>query len=194
MAGHRVIEQYLARLGRDLPAGIVDELADGLNETWRHHLAAGLVPDRAARAAIADFGATERIVAAFVTHSPGRRTARLLLATGPLVGICWAAALATGRAWTWHIPRSLMVLSAVVLIAVVVWLIVSATAVRNHRRASQGTYAGIAVIGLDLTMVIGALSAAPTISRLVTIAAAISLIRVALTTRAIPGALAAKSR
>jgi hypothetical protein len=38
-----VIEQYLARLGRDLPAGIVDdELADGLNETWRHHLAAGL--------------------------------------------------------------------------------------------------------------------------------------------------------
>jgi hypothetical protein len=39
----------------------------------------------------------------FTRQAPGRRAARLLLATGPLVGACWAAALTSGRAWTWPV-------------------------------------------------------------------------------------------
>jgi hypothetical protein len=186
MAGHRLIDDHLAGLARRLPDRIVEELADGLTETWEHHRAAGLAPAPAARAAIAEFGTTDQIIRAYVANAPGRRTARLLLATGPLVGICWGAALAGTRAWTWHVPTAAALLFAVTLGAVVVALVASTTARRSYRRARLGTYGGLGLIALDLTMLAAVVSAAPTYSRLTVLAMAVSLFRIVLTARALP--------
>lgn len=35
MASHHLIQEHLAELARHLPADTVDELADGLIETWQ---------------------------------------------------------------------------------------------------------------------------------------------------------------
>ena len=83
MPGPGLIEDYRAAVSMQLPASIVDELADGLAETYRSYLDQGLGPDAAARAAIAEFGEPALVVAAFTRASPGRRVARRLLMTGP---------------------------------------------------------------------------------------------------------------
>ena len=54
MADHDLIQTHLATLARSLPANIVDELADGLTETWHRKVAAGLPPSDAAEA-VGDF-------------------------------------------------------------------------------------------------------------------------------------------
>src|SRR5215467_5331518 len=63
----RLISSYLDVLAAELPASIVEELADGLTETHRSYLRQGLAPDLAARSAVAEFGEPELIVPA----SPG---------------------------------------------------------------------------------------------------------------------------
>src|SRR5690348_7361163 len=115
MAGHHLIDDHLAALGTSLPADTVDELADGLTETWQHHLATGLTPTEAAHAAIAEFGTPEQITRAFVAQAPGRRTARLLLATGPIIGASWAASLVIAHAWTWPVPAAAKALTGLAL-------------------------------------------------------------------------------
>ena len=186
MAGHRLIDDHLAGLARRLPDRIVEELADGLTETWEHHRAAGLAPAPGARAAIAEFGTTDQIVGAYVVNAPGRRTARLLLVTGPLVGICWGAALAGTRAWTWHVPTAAALLFAVTLVAVVAALVASTTARRSYRRAQLGTYGGLCLIALDLAMLAAVVSAAPTYSKPTVLAMGVSLSRIVLTAHALP--------
>lgn len=189
MAGDRLIEEHLARLCHDLPARIVEELADGLTETWERHLAAGLPPEPAARAAIAEFGSVEQITGAFVTESPGRRTARLLLITGPVVGACWGAGLATGRAWTWQVPAVAAVLLPVTLLAVVVLLVAAATARRSYRRTHLGAYGGLGLIALDLTTAATVLAVAPGIGGLTVVAVGASLARIGVTARCLSGAV-----
>jgi hypothetical protein len=88
MPESRLISGYLAALAAELPGQIVEELADGLDETCRHHRACGLGPGDAARAAVAEFGDPQVIVAGFTRVSPAWRTARTLLFTGPGVGAC----------------------------------------------------------------------------------------------------------
>ena len=83
----------------ELPGPVVEELADGLEETCRRYLGLGLAPEAAAEAAVTEFGAQEVIAAEFTRAHPARRAARRLLAIGPMVGLCWAVALVTGRAW-----------------------------------------------------------------------------------------------
>jgi hypothetical protein len=95
----RLIRGYLEVLAAQLPGPIVEELADGLTETHRSYLSRGLSADAAAEAAVAEFGSAQEILAGFARVNPARRTARRLLGFGPVVGGCWAAALATGRAW-----------------------------------------------------------------------------------------------
>ncbi len=189
MAGHRLIEDHLARLGHDLPAGIVEELADGLIETWERHLAAGLPAEPAARAAIAEFGSAEQITGAFVTDSPGRRTARLLLVTGPVVGVCWGAGLAAGQAWTWQVPAAAAVLLPAALLAVVVLLVAAATARRSYRRTHLGAYGGLGLIALDLTVPATVLAAAPTVGGLTVVAVGASIVRIGVTARCLSRAL-----
>ena len=101
-----LITGYLAGLGGRLPASVTEEIAGGLADAREHYLASGLSGQDADRAAIAEFGDPARLAAELTRHAPGRRAARILLATGQLASPCWAAALITSRAWTWPVPAA----------------------------------------------------------------------------------------
>lgn len=187
MPGTGVIAAHLAQLARRLPAEVVDELADGLTETYQRHRAAGLKPAPAERAALADFGTPERIVSAFTLHSPGRRTARTLLATGPAVGALWASALITSHAWRWHISVPARIGVALVLLVLVAAL-ASVVIDRSHYRRGQAT--ALAAGGGLVMMDLAALVALALLDRQLTVplalAACASLARLGYTTRQLP--------
>ena len=189
MAGHQLIDVHLADLRHRLPAEAVDELADGLAETWHHHLAVGRSDQDAARAAIAEFGTTEQITTAFVASAPGRRTARILLATGPLAGICWGTSLIAARVWTWPLPSVVAVLFALVLLAVVAALAVAASSRRSYRRTRFGGAGGLGLLVLDAGMLAGVVLVAPALVWPMAVAVPVSLARIALTLHALPPAL-----
>ncbi|WP_327002179.1 permease prefix domain 1-containing protein [Dactylosporangium sp. NBC_01737] len=186
MAGHRLIDASITELARRLPADAVDELADGLTETYQHHLSIGLDPDAAAEAAIAEFGDPEQVVAAFVRHAPGRRAARVLLCSGPVVGGCWCAAIVTGHAWTWPVPAPVPFVFGLTLLAVVVALVLAATASRSYRRTRAAAAGGLGMIVIDAAVLAAVALAAPAFAWPLTLAAAASLARVALTIRLLP--------
>lgn len=185
MASH-LIDDYLSALAGRLPADAVEELADGLIETNQHHLAHGLDAEHAAQAAIAEFGAPDVVVAAFVHQSAGRRAARAMLVSGPAVGICWSASLIAGHAWTWAIPLPVKIGAGATLVAVVATLAIAATGRRSYRRTKISAIGGIGLILLDLTMLTAVLLAAVPIVWPMTLAIPASATRLALTTRAMP--------
>jgi len=189
MAGDELIQAHVSALSRVLPADIVAELADGLIETWHRHLAAGLPSADAAQAAVAEFGAPDQITAAFVTQSPGRRTARLLLASGPVAGLCWATGLITSRAWTWPVPRMGALLLASVLVLAVAALASAATSRHSYRRTRLTAAGGIAVAALDIAMLAVVVLTAPHGWPLLP-AVAVSLARLTITVRVLPRTLA----
>lgn len=189
MASHELIDAYLTALGRRLPADAVDELADGLHEAWHHHRAAGLPPGEAARAAIAGFGTVEQVLRAFVVNAPGRRTARLLLATGPPVGVCWGAALVTARAWAWPVPAVAAIGFWVALVAVAGTLLVAATGTTSLQRARLGLAGGAGLLLLDLAMLAAVLLVAPSLSWPMYAAIPASLARIAYSVTALGGQL-----
>src|SRR5260370_14327746 len=104
MAESGVIEEYVKARSAQLPQAIVEELADGLEQTCQRYLDQGLGPQAAADAAVAEFGDPDVIAADFTRLSPARAAARRLLATGPVVGGSWALALITSRAWSGPVP------------------------------------------------------------------------------------------
>ena len=189
MASHQLIDAYLAGLARQLPADTVDELADGLIETWHHHLGGGLTPERAARAAIAEFGAADRIADEFVAHAPGRRIARLLLLTGPVMGACWGTSLVATKVWTWPIPIALGLAYPAVLLATVALLVGAATSRHSYRRTRLGGLAALVLIVLDAAMIGAVGILAPTLVWLMAVAVAASMARIGWTIRALPHAL-----
>ena len=130
MSGPGLITSYLDALARQLPGQVVEELADGLEETYRRHVGLGLAPEEAAAAAMAEFGDPELIAAEFARAHPARRAARRLLAVGPVVGLCWAVALVTSRAWTWPVPVAAGIVPGLALVAVVALLAVAARTTR----------------------------------------------------------------
>lgn len=176
-----LITRYQAELAAQLPAQIVDELADGLCETYQHYLGQGLAADAAAEAAIAEFGEPQLILAAFTRDSPARRAARRLLATGPAVGGCWAAALITGRAWTWPSPVEARTVFAATLITAV-GLLTAAALGRRYRTVRRATAAGCAAAAaLDTAMLVFVTLAVPAITWPLILAATVSAARIALT-------------
>jgi hypothetical protein len=188
MAGHQLIDDYLAALARRLPADTVDELADGLTETWQHHRDAGLAPADAERATIADFGAPDQTIGAFVAHAPGRRMARTLLATGPVMAVCWGPGLIAAQAWAWPVPTAAKVGYALTLLAVVAVLAAAATSRHSLRRTRLGTVGGLGLIVLDAAMLAAALLIAPALAWPMAAAIPVSLARIGLTLRALPAA------
>jgi hypothetical protein len=186
MAGNHLIDGYLAVLARRLPADAVDELADGLTETYLRYRSDGLDPDRAARAAIAEFGEADLVLAAFVRQSPGRRTAWALLFGGPAVGACWAATLVVGRAWTWPVPDWVGPAIGATLLVAVALLVLAATGRRSYRRTRLAAGAGLVVIGLDGTMLATMALIAPPFVWPLALAVPASLTRLTLTARVMP--------
>jgi hypothetical protein len=65
------------------------------------------------------FGEPRVIVAAFTDASRARKTARRLLAAGPVVGLGWASVLIFACAWAWPVPVVPRVLFGLTLITVI---------------------------------------------------------------------------
>ena len=152
MASHQLIDAYLAALAERLPCGIVDELADGLLESWHTRVQAGTPPDAAAHAALNDFGSLDEITHAFIDQSPTRKLARGLLLTGPIVGACWAAAFVAAQAWTWPIPPAGAALFAIALLTVIAILLLGARSSDNYRITRvSGTVGGFGAIEVQAT-------------------------------------------
>ena len=181
----RLISGCLAELSAQLPAPIVVELADGLEQTHQHYLAQGLAPDAAERAALAEFGEPQVVVAAFTAALPARRAARRLLATGPAVGACWGAALVTSRAWAWPVPPAVRIMFGLCLLTMV-GLLAAASFARRYRLVGRTGVAGCAGIAtLDATMLTAVALAIPGLAWPAVLAIVASTVRLALTARAL---------
>jgi hypothetical protein len=109
--GRDPVADYLAAVAARLtgPAAarvaICDELRDGLLETLERQLARGRSHQEATAAAIAEFGDPPTVAAAFAPELAAvqaRRVALGLLATGPLVGLAWVAAIAANALPPWR--------------------------------------------------------------------------------------------
>jgi hypothetical protein len=190
MAEPGLIKDYLAALSAQLPAPIVAELTDGLEQTYRHYLDQGLGPAAAAEAALAEFGGPQVVVAAFTGASPARRAARKLLATGPVVGACWGTALVLNRAWTWPVPLGVRVLLGMALITII-GLLAAAAFGRRYRSAGRAAAAGCAgIAALDATLLIAITLTVPAVIWPVIVAAVASAVRITFATRGLRWVLA----
>jgi hypothetical protein len=181
-----LIDDYLAGLRRRLPAPIAEEAAAGLLETYEHHLASGAGDQEAAHAALAEFGDLAMVAGEFTRQAPGRRAARLLLATGPVAGLCWAAALIGGRAWTWPVPATARLAFGAVLLLAVLALLGAATSRHSYQRTRLAMLASPVILALDATAVAAALLTAPALTWTLGAAVAVSLGRIAFTARTLP--------
>lgn len=185
MSEPRLIRGYLDVLSARLPASIVDELADGLAETYQSYLRRGLSSGAAAETAVAEFGEPHVIVAGFVRVNPARRIARRLLGTGPAVGACWAAALITSRAWTWPVPLPVRVVVGLALITVISLLATAALGARYRLAARTGAAGYIGTTVVDIMMITGVVLAAPSVTWVMAGAVAASVTRIAVNALAV---------
>jgi hypothetical protein len=180
-----LITGYIAGLHSRLPALIADEAAGGLVETYEHHLAAGVSEPEAARAALADFGDLATVVREFARQAPGRRAARLLLITGPVVGSCWAGALIPRHPWTSPGQVTVLLGFGAALLVAVALLVTAATSRLSYRRTRLTAATTPLLLALDAVALAAAL-AAPALTPALAIAAAVSFIRITLTARMLP--------
>ena len=128
-------------------------------------------------------------MAAFTRLSPARHAARRLLAAGPVVGGCWAAALITGRAWTWPVPATVRLLIGAALITVIGLLAAAAFGRRYLSARRAGAVACAGITALDSVMLIAAVLAIPVLAWPVILAAAASIARLTFTARALRAVL-----
>ena len=180
-----LIAGYVTALHQSLPPAIADEAATGLIDTSQDHLKSGAGDQEAAHAALAEFGDLATVVGEFTRQAPGRRAARLLLATGPAVGVCWAAALILSRAWTWPVPVTARLGFGAVLVLAVLALAIAATSRHSYQRTKVAAVASPLILALDVTAVTTAL-AAPALPWALRIAVAVSLSRIAFTAWTLP--------
>ena len=183
MSEPRLIRDYLATLSAQLPAPVVEELADGLTDTYESYLRQGLAPGRAAESAVAEFGGPQVILAGFASANPARRIARRLLGIGPAVGACWAAALITSRAWAWPLPPVARILPGLVLVVVVALLVAAAFGTRYRLAARAGAAGCVGITVLDIVMIIGVALAVPSVTWVTIGAMAASTGRIAFSAR-----------
>jgi hypothetical protein len=223
----QLVESYLAKVAARLPGparargGIIAELRAGLWDAADAGCDAGLPAGTAAAAAVAEFGDPRQVADAFrpgLAISQARRVALTLLATGPLIGLLWAATAAASHIgirhappWQWAgaPPGSLVafpVAAAAVVIGVwtaVLTLAATGRATRwlpDRPRLAPGTaaIAGLGAAAADLALFVllasqlaaapGALAPAPA-----TAAALASLARLSLAGRAARRCLAARA-
>ena len=174
MADHSLIAAFRDDLSARLPADLAEEVADGLTDAYEQYLCSGMSPDKAAAAALAEFGDSDLVVDAFRRSSPARRLARALIVTGPVVGGLWAAALITSRAWDWPIPIGARLVAGP-LVVVSVSLLVTAVLTRHYQALRRAGIAGcLCVAVLDASMITTVMVLAPVARWLFVIAACVS--------------------
>ena len=181
-----LIDGYLAGLRRRLPAPVAEEAAAGLLETYEHQRGSGTGDQEAARAALAEFGDLATVIGEFTRQAPGRRAARLLLATGPVAGLCWGAALIGGRAWTWPVPATARLAFGAVLLLAVLALLAAATSRHSYQRTRLAMLAAPVILALDVTALAAVVLAAPALTWALRIAVGVSLGRIAFTAWTLP--------
>jgi hypothetical protein len=210
--GDEDIGTYLAEIAARLagPArarrDIVAELGAGLSDAADAHRRAGLSPAEAARAAITEFGRPDQVAAGFraeLTAARARRTALALMASGPLIATLWATAALASHLGTlpWQLAglpadaRLAMHLAMIALAAAVGGALITVATTGRLTRwlparpaasaavAASGTAAWdialLALLAAQAASSPGRLAALP-----VTVAAAASLTRLTLATRA----------
>jgi hypothetical protein len=185
MPEHRLIRDYREALRAALPARVAEEVADGLAQTYDHHLERGLSPDDAARAALAEFGDPDVVLVAFTQASPVRRAARGLMLIGPAVGTCWAAALISGHAWDWRVPALALAAAGLTLVGLITLMVTAAFArgYRFVRRAGTAACAGFGAFDASAISVV--VLAAPGVRWPAAAAACASAVRLVFVARAI---------
>lgn len=126
----------------------------------------------------------------FVAQAPGRRSAVILLASGPLVGVGWGASLIAAKVWTWPVPTPAVAGFVAALLTVVALLVAAATSRRNYRRTRLGAAGGFGIVVLDAAMLATVLFIAPALVWPMLAAIPASLARISLTLRFLPRTLA----
>ena len=186
MAGDDLIAAYVSDLALRLPQGIVEELADGLNESYERNRERGIDHRRAAALAVHDFGDADHVVAEFVRQSAGRRAAGVLLFSGPVVGLAWGVSMVAMRAWDWPVPFPARIGFATIFVAVIL-LLASARGAATWKRAKRAAYGAMGLVALDSAIVGVALTMAPSKPWTAFLAVAMSLCRSGFAIRSIPG-------
>jgi hypothetical protein len=195
-----LIRSYLAVLAARLPSSIVEELADGLTETYRFYVSSGQDLEKAAASAVAEFGTAETVVAGFAQVNPARRAARRLLGIGPVVGACWVTALLTswpgraggsGGAWIGRAgPGPAWMVTGMVLASLIGLLAVAALGGRYRLSVVTGVAGCFGFAMLDVVLIIGAVFLLSPVGWITAAAMAASFARIAVTARLLRPALA----
>jgi hypothetical protein len=209
--GLDAVADYLSTVGARLTGPlaartrIIEELRDGLTEALEVHLGRGRSPREAAAAAVAEFGDPRMVAVAFgpeLAAVQARRVALGLLATGPLVGSAWIAAVAVNALppWRHQLTGPWLALPLVGLALAVACPALGLTVVATGRLGRRfggwlgrratvpptaAAVAGLAAVLADLTLlaIIGSQTLTTPGSRVwapVIVAAGASLVRVAL--------------
>ena len=114
-----IVTAYLSRLDAALPLPaaerdrIVAEATDALICATQTRIRAGEEPAAAATAAVAEFGdpaMLARQFAAALAPRMARRVGLTLIGSGPLVGLCWVAAIGSGPGLVSRIASALSVM------------------------------------------------------------------------------------
>jgi hypothetical protein len=221
------VESYLAQVAARLPGparahrDIVAELRAGLLDAIDARGSAGVPPNKAAAAAVIEFGDPRQVADAFrpvLAARSARRTALTLVTTGPLIGALWASAAIASHIgirhappWQWANtpPDSLVAFPlAAAALAVTVWaalLTVAATGrltrwlpARPRLAPTTAAIAGFGAMTADLIIFVLLASQLATAPRTlapvpITAAAAASLIRLTLARRAARRCLTARA-
>ena len=184
MAGNDLIDEYAEGLSNRLPEPVVEELLDGLAETYRSQMTMTADSYAAAKGTIAEFGDPDAVVRAFIHNSPGHRLAKALLVSGPLVGLGWASVLITSRAWNWPIPLyGRLVFGLSLLVAVGALLSAMLSREQFDRSLLAARTGAFTLIALDATLIATALVLAQGHPTLLFAAATASCLRITFTMR-----------
>jgi hypothetical protein len=190
VAEHSLIADYHATLAAGLPPELADEVIDGLIEADAKYRQQGLNAENAARAAITEFGQPPLVIEEFTRAAPAKRIARRLMVTGPVVGLCWGAALIDARAWQWPVPGLIRLAFGAVLAASVTVLVIAVLARRYRRVHRAGTAACIGLAAVDALAVTAALADAPSFGWPLALAACVSTARLTFVVRSFRRVLA----
>jgi hypothetical protein len=135
------IRAHVAELDRMLHGpgamkrSMIAEVRDGLEDAVAGYREGGLDPQRAATAAVRDFGSVSEVAPLLqeeLTARQGRRTAQLLVVVFPAMLIAWDVLWTTGNGWSTPPPaavsalsRAVDILTVLITVAALVLLLVT---------------------------------------------------------------------